>query len=185
MKQVINSALATLAIIAAISCGDAQEKTNVTEAHDTHAHDSMAMPTPLQKSVKLKDENLNAVYQHYVHLTTALVNSDSAEAKIAGSAIEAGSRNVSGGNKLASSAAKITGANSIGAQRNEYANLSTEMIALVKKSGLAAGELYIDFCPMAMNDKGAYWLSSKKDIHNPYFGEKMVSCGEVKETISE
>jgi len=36
---------------------------------------------------------------------------------------------------------------------------------------------------MAMNDKGASWLSASKQIKNPYFGEKMMTCGEVKETI--
>lgn len=34
-----------------------------------------------------------------------------------------------------------------------------------------------------MNDKGAYWINGDKSIRNPYFGEKMMTCGEVKETI--
>lgn len=31
--------------------------------------------------------------------------------------------------------------------------------------------------------QGAYWLSEFEEIHNPYFGEKMLKCGEVKKTI--
>jgi hypothetical protein len=57
------------------------------------------------------------------------------------------------------------------------------MIALVKKSGVSNGELYVEYCPMAFDDKGASWLSSSKEIRNPYFGDKMLTCGEVKETI--
>lgn len=42
--------------------------------------------------------------------------------------------------------------------------------------------LYLDFCPMA-SDSGGYWLSSDKDIRNPYFGASMLKCGEVKQEI--
>ena len=40
--------------------------------------------------------------------------------------------------------------------------------------------VYHQFCPMAFNDAGAYWLSGTADIKNPYFGKKMLTCGEVK-----
>jgi Cu(I)/Ag(I) efflux system membrane fusion protein len=33
---------------------------------------------------------------------------------------------------------------------------------------------------MAFDNKGAYWLSETKEIRNPYFGDKMMTCGEVK-----
>jgi Cu(I)/Ag(I) efflux system membrane fusion protein len=41
-------------------------------------------------------------------------------------------------------------------------------------------KLYQEFCPMAFDNKGAYWISADKDIKNPYFGKAMLSCGEVK-----
>ena len=33
---------------------------------------------------------------------------------------------------------------------------------------------------MAFDNKGAYWLSNTQDIYNPYFGEEMRYCGEIK-----
>jgi len=42
-------------------------------------------------------------------------------------------------------------------------------------------KLYRQYCPMAFQNKGAYWLSSEKKIMNPYFGDKMLHCGVVKE----
>jgi len=54
---------------------------------------------------------------------------------------------------------------------------------LVKDSGLESGELYVAHCPMALNDKGASWVSNSKEIRNPYFGESMLTCGSVKETL--
>ena len=57
------------------------------------------------------------------------------------------------------------------------------MTSLIKVSKLASGTLYIEYCPMANNNEGAFWLSNEKEIKNPYFGEMMLKCGSVKETL--
>jgi Cu(I)/Ag(I) efflux system membrane fusion protein len=44
-------------------------------------------------------------------------------------------------------------------------------------------ELYIQYCPMADRNNGARWLSDSKIVKNPYFGESMLKCGEVKGPI--
>ena len=44
-------------------------------------------------------------------------------------------------------------------------------------------KVYVEFCPMADGDKGAYWASSEKEIRNPYYGASMLTCGEIKSTI--
>ena len=33
---------------------------------------------------------------------------------------------------------------------------------------------------MAFDGKGGYWLQDVKEINNPYFGAKMLRCGEIK-----
>jgi hypothetical protein len=45
------------------------------------------------------------------------------------------------------------------------------------------GSVYVAYCPMANNNEGANWLSNDKEIKNPYFGDKMLRCGSVMETI--
>lgn len=45
-------------------------------------------------------------------------------------------------------------------------------------------ELHLQYCPMANNNEGAYWLSFKEKIINPYMGQKMASCGIHKENIN-
>jgi len=67
-------------------------------------------------------------------------------------------------------------------QRKAYINLSDAMIKSVKAFG-ANLKLFVDFCPMANSKEGARWISLKKKIFNPYFGDKMLDCGSVKETI--
>jgi hypothetical protein len=57
------------------------------------------------------------------------------------------------------------------------------MTTLIKSSKLSAGALYLEYCPMANNNEGAFWLSNEKQIKNPYFGDMMLTCGSVKETI--
>ncbi|SDF56294.1 DUF3347 domain-containing protein [Chitinophaga filiformis] len=189
MKQLIRAALPVLAVILFAACNnnpEAAKSENTTDSmtHEGHDHSHMSENSaPAAAAVQLKDDKLNAVYQHYVHLTTALINGDEASAKIASNAIEAGAATVDGGNALGTSAAKITAAKDIEAQRIAYADLSNNFISLVKKSGLNSGALYVDYCPMAMESKGAYWLSANEEVKNPYFGEKMMTCGEVKETL--
>jgi Cu(I)/Ag(I) efflux system membrane fusion protein len=46
------------------------------------------------------------------------------------------------------------------------------------------GKVYQQFCPMAFDNAGANWLSNDAAIRNPYFGDKMLECGEVKDSIS-
>ena len=41
-------------------------------------------------------------------------------------------------------------------------------------------KLYLIFCPMAFEGKGNYWLQDSDAIKNPYFGPKMLKCGEVR-----
>jgi len=80
--------------------------------------------------------------------------------------------------------AEHIGANSsnIAHQREHFDLLSKDVIDLVKATG-SSKTLYMDFCPMYNNKKGASWLSETKEIKNPYFGSKMAGCGQVKEEI--
>jgi Cu(I)/Ag(I) efflux system membrane fusion protein len=43
--------------------------------------------------------------------------------------------------------------------------------------------VYSQFCPMADNDKGGYWLSKEEQVLNPYYGDAMLTCGSVKQVI--
>lgn len=73
-------------------------------------------------------------------------------------------------------------ASKIDHQRSHFDELSRDMIDLVKATGTSK-MLFMDFCPMYNNKKGAYWLSEAKEIKNPYYGKEMLECGEMKEEI--
>lgn len=64
-------------------------------------------------------------------------------------------------------------------QRDHFARLSKHMTEVVSAFGTANGNLYYQYCPMAFDNKGAYWLSSSKEIRNPFHPEEMLTCGRV------
>jgi hypothetical protein len=69
-------------------------------------------------------------------------------------------------------------------QRNAFVSLTKTMYESIKAFGLDGTlQAYYDFCPMAFDDKGAHWLSHVKEIRNPYFGDKMLTCGMVQEVL--
>ena len=68
-------------------------------------------------------------------------------------------------------------------QRLEYATFNQAFYKSLKMFGLDNDTAYYQYCPMANDDQGAFWLSKTKEIRNPYFGDMMLNCGETKETI--
>ncbi len=77
---------------------------------------------------------------------------------------------------------------SISEQRAIFLTLSQSLSDAVKQLGVEMeGDqvLYLEFCPMADNNNGGFWLSTEKEIRNPYFGDAMLTCGEVKEEIKQ
>jgi membrane fusion protein, copper/silver efflux system len=67
------------------------------------------------------------------------------------------------------------------AQRKDFELLSDHLIEVVERFGLNSEKAYRAYCPMAFDDKGAYWLSEFEDIKNPYFGASMLRCGENRD----
>jgi Cu(I)/Ag(I) efflux system membrane fusion protein len=67
-------------------------------------------------------------------------------------------------------------------QRNHFKNLSTYLTNAIEVFGINE-KVYHQFCPMADNNKGAYWLSKEEKVINPYFGNAMLTCGEIKQVI--
>ena len=68
-------------------------------------------------------------------------------------------------------------------KRKSFQMISDNMYDLVRTVHFDKEIVYHQFCPMAFNDVGAYWLSPSAEIKNPYFGKKMLTCGEVKDSI--
>ena len=83
--------------------------------------------------------------------------------------------------KLAFDAKHISESKDIAHQREHFANLSSNFFKLAKAVELTDKPIYYAYCPM----KKSYWLSADATIKNPYFGNQMLTCGKVTETLNK
>ena len=135
-------------------------------------------------------EQLSAVVDAYLVLKKDLVEGKEAGKSGAGllktvEAVDANSLNGEAGNfwaeygSVLAEHAKLTKeAKSIEEKRENFVFISNSLIKLVQAFG-SDQPLFVDHCPMANSDRGAYWLSEVEEIRNPYFGDAMLTCGEV------
>ncbi|AHM59424.1 hypothetical protein D770_05805 [Flammeovirgaceae bacterium 311] len=134
---------------------------------------------------------------HYLEIKNALVASNAAAAKEAASKLtppldgfkattlpaEQQDLYMQQAGAIREAANGISKANSVDAQRKHLGTLSQAVYTLNKSFAGGENQLYQQFCPMANNNKGGYWLSAEKEIRNPYFGDQMLKCGKVVETL--
>ena len=140
---------------------------------------------------------LKQVFEDYILLKDALVNDDAKNAQQAGMQIIQSLKNVDMKllsdekahnhwmtiqKELNTSANAISSNTDISKQRGHFKHLSAHMISSVQLFGVNEN-VYIQFCPMADNNKGAYWISLEEEVRNPYYGEAMLTCGEVRDTL--
>jgi hypothetical protein len=64
-------------------------------------------------------------------------------------------------------------------QRTSFALISEMLWPLIEKAPDLTKTIYQHYCPM----KKSYWLSYEITVKNPYYGNKMLSCGTVNDKI--
>lgn len=142
------------------------------------------------------DSKLNVVFENYFLLKDELVKTDGVSAAAKAKALST-SLNEIKMNELDKNVHKvwmkvmknvmadakgIAATEDVKAQRVLFVSLSKKMYDLVKIAKFEV-PVYYQFCPMANDGKGANWLSKENAVKNPYYGSKMLKCGEVVETI--
>lgn len=127
----------------------------------------------------------NTVLSTYLEIKDALVQTNSKNASLAASemvrTLEGKTDELS--KKLRVDATAISNSSEMKMQRKYFDALSQNVYEYVKETGEKEGTVYKQFCPMAFNNTGAFWLAAEKEINNPYFGNMMLHCGSVKEEL--
>lgn len=77
----------------------------------------------------------------------------------------------------------ISESSNIENQRDHFIILSENMVAIANNINKLPQTLYVAKCPMANRNRGAVWLTHSTEIHNPYYGDAMLSCGSVIDTL--
>ncbi len=124
------------------------------------------------------------VYETYFALKDALVAGDAASASASATflATQLSAQPSNERKNVATHATELAGKKSIGDQRTVFVSLSDAMYRLAKAE-TPDTVIYYQHCPMFNKGKGAHWLSREKEIKNPYYGEMMLTCGSVVETL--
>ena len=78
----------------------------------------------------------------------------------------------------------LKGETDIEEKRKAFQMIGEQLLVLIQTVHYDYEIIYNQYCPMAMNDNGATWLSNSSDIKNPYLPTTMLTCGEVKDTLN-
>ncbi len=191
MKNII-SALAIAAITFA-SCNNADNKNTDADVKI----DSSATGMQSDNMQAPNESSMHGILTGYLQVKNALADDNSNDAANGGKAISEAMAKL---DKSSLSAAQAKAYNAVADdlkenaehinensdkidhQREHFEMLSQDMYDLAKSFDRTQ-TLYKDFCPMANDKKGAFWISETKEIKNPYLGKKMPTCGDVKEEI--
>lgn len=194
MKHLFLGLIAS-SILALTACnGNTEKKAASTE--QTSAPVTETIPSD-NSTENAEQGNFSELFSHYQHLTFALSSDNDKEAANASkgmlevlSKIKSDGFSAEDKTTYEDIAADIKehaehisdNVGNIAHQREHLVMLSKDFYDIAKTFGTDK-PLYKVFCPMYDDNKGAYWLSDSKEIKNPYYGEDMLTCGEVQEEL--
>tara|TARA_R110002050_G_scaffold11406_2_gene38484 strand:- start:3540 stop:5414 length:1875 start_codon:yes stop_codon:yes gene_type:complete len=170
---------------------NATDHTNMENDADHTDMNQRITTTPTFKN------QLEQVFNAYIKLKDGFVGDDSSAASAAAKELlsamkkvdmkqltdhEAHNHWMTISKEISGSANSISELSDIEEQRAHFKHLSAHLSKGVKLFGVNQ-KVYEQFCPMADNNNGAYWLSLNEPIKNPYLGAKMLTCGDTKTVI--
>lgn len=159
--------------------------------NQTQSTERLIASTSFQNQLKL-------VFSDYIRLKDALVNNNSKKAAEGAKALlnslskvnmELLTDKISHNQwmkleaEIKSSASSISNSDDIEKERVHFKQLSSDLAKAIQLFGINE-TVYYQYCPMVDNNIGAYWLSKEEKVFNPYFGEAMLSCGELKQVFN-
>jgi len=202
MKQNVMIAGLALVLLSATACKDGNKNEPAAPmSNEMHQEsmDDMMDDKPMNEDDEMamnngQDAKAEAILTDYFKLKDALVNDDNAKAKEleASLATTLGKLDISEYTDTQQSDlkdivedavehAEHISESDIAHQREHFKVLSKDVTDMVAITG-TENTLYQQFCPMY--DGGSAWLSTSKDVKNPYYGSKMLTCGKVQKEIN-
>lgn len=179
-----------------IACNSKSDK-STTEVKDTTRTENTIDTTNADATTNPSAFSIKEIVSNYLTLKNALTKDNGKDAAVAGKAIVAnlGSLDANGlpADKKKAFLDVATDAkehathigdnpDKLDHQREHFDMLSKDVNDLLKTFD-AGQKLYQVFCPMYNDGKGATWISEFKEIKNPYYGSKMLTCGSVKKEL--
>ncbi len=188
MKTIKKTAIVLGMISVMISCGKEEKaKKPVKAVPNTETKKEVKddlNKTASKSTVVFTDDKINDVYNQYLSVKAALVNTASNDVQKEAKKLDDMLEKEGVFNELKATAKLIALTKDIKKQRDFFVTLTAETEKIIATADITSGEVYKQFCPMAFEGKGGYWLSDSKEVRNPYYGSQMLKCGSVKTTIN-
>ncbi len=183
------------------SCGSDQQAAHQDASHAVRedlSHKNLVILDERYDTPPAFIAQLQAVFQAYLSLKNAFVASDmdsvndlsrgmeKAVAKLEASKLTGEGLVAAENHKsvLKHSLSQLLDKGSLREKRVHFSHISEALYCSIKSFGLETQDkIFTDYCPMAFEDRGAFWLSDAKEIRNPYFGDNMLTCGEIREVF--
>ncbi|NND63251.1 MAG: DUF3347 domain-containing protein [Flavobacteriaceae bacterium] len=172
----------SLLMFSFISCGNETKKQTEEPEIEVVETTQTKEYTSSDAEVAFKDEKVGEAYHKYIAVKTALVNTDATATATAASDLMTAFANVGVEEEVLTATQNISETEDVEIQRQAFVDVTAAMEAMLD-GALESGTIYKQYCPMAFDFTGASWLSSSKEILNPYFGDKMLRCGKVQAEI--
>ena len=165
------------------------------------AADAKQQPLSISENTDVFKQSFTQLLNAYNTLKDALVASDTAKASAAalalGKAVDSLKLNEIKGDStgdiklnaqsftstITGSAQALAAEKELKNKRKEFEMIADAMWNLTRTVRYSSQKLYWQFCPMAFDNKGAYWMSYERDIKNPYFGTEMLNCGSIEDSL--
>ena len=193
IKRSIRTVALVATMILTVSCKDA----NKNEAPSSASNEVMQENMDSSKNMAMNNSQnamAEAILKDYFNLKDALVGDENDKAKMLGGTLAKSLGNLDKSTYSESQQKELTdiiedatehaehiSESDIKHQREHFKILSKDITDMVAITGTAT-KLYEQFCPMY--DGGTAWLSTKKEVRNPYYGSSMLKCGKVQREIN-
>lgn len=174
---------------------------NNDEKTDKAAGEEKQQPLSITANTDVFNQSFTQLLNAYSSLKDALVASDTGKASAAALALRTAAdslkvNEIKGDSTgliketattftstIIGSAQALAAEKDIKGKRKEFEMIADAMWSLTRTVRYTGQKLYWQFCPMAFDNKGAYWMSYEREIKNPYFGSEMLNCGSVEDSL--
>lgn len=132
--------------------------------------------------VTFNSDKNQLLYNDYLAIKAAMVNTNATKTEDAANKLVTHFNTEKNYSIVKQIAGLISSTNDIKKQREFFVGL-TEETTKILKADIKSGKIHQQYCPMAFDGQGGYWLSDSDEIRNPYFGDVMLACGEVTKVL--
>ncbi|PVW13484.1 DUF3347 domain-containing protein [Marixanthomonas spongiae] len=196
LKTTVSILVLSVTLLGFTSCKDKKTEEAAKPMSSEMHHEDGHSQTSSDKMMSEASGNTASIIENYLKIKNALVASNEDEAATAGGMLESNFKEFDKSPYSSEEQKELTdiitdaiehaehiSESPLEHQREHFDLLSKDLIDMIAITGTDK-KLYQDYCPMYNNNKGAAWLSTTKEIKNPYFGSKMMNCGKIQKEIN-